>query len=95
MISNIENDQIFQFDQMGPHQVLPLEVQVTGSNGNEEVLHIPQSFRTGASPSNDFVSYPEHLLEERSYPSAEMQLVYSMVPADWAYEKLRKLYIIA
>ena len=34
-------------------------------------------------PSNCLVSYPGHLLGE-SYPSAEMQSVYSAVPADWA-----------
>ena len=28
-----------------------------GSNGNEEVLHIPQSSRSGASPSDCLVSY--------------------------------------
>ena len=34
----------------------------SGSNGNEEVLHIPQSSRTGASLSDCLVSYPGHLL---------------------------------
>ena len=29
-----------------------------GSNGNEEVLHIPQSPWTGALLSDDFISYP-------------------------------------
>ena len=34
-----------------------------GSNGNEEVLHIPQSFSiTKTSPSDCLVSYPGHLL---------------------------------
>ena len=34
-----------------------------GSNGNEEVLCIPQSSNiTGTSPSNSLMSYPEHLL---------------------------------
>ena len=31
------------------------------SNGNEGVLYIPQSFRTGALSSDDLVSYPGHL----------------------------------
>ena len=53
-----------------------------GSSGNEGVLHIPQSFRTGASPSDGLVSYPGHSLGE-SYPSTEMQLVYSAAPANW------------
>ena len=35
---------------------------VPGSDGNEEVLCIPQSSRiTGTSPSDCFVSYPGHL----------------------------------
>ena len=47
--------------------------------GNKEVLHIPQSSSiTGVSLSDCLVSYPGH------YPSAEMQLVYSTAPADWA-----------
>ena len=30
------------------------------SNGNEGVLHIPQSSKTGASSSDGFVPYPGH-----------------------------------
>ena len=53
-----------------------------GSNGNEGVLHIPQSSSTaGTSPSDCLVSYPGHSLGG-SYPSAEMQSVYSTAPAD-------------
>ena len=37
----------------------------------------------GASPSDCLVSYAAHTLWE-SYPSAEMQSVYSTVPVDWA-----------
>ena len=34
-----------------------------GSDGNEKVLHIPQSSSiTGSSPSDCLVSYPEHFL---------------------------------
>ena len=33
------------------------------SNGNEGVLHIPQSFRTRALSSDGFVSYPGQSLE--------------------------------
>ena len=54
-----------------------------GNNGNEGVLHIPQSSsNTGTSPSDCFVSYPGHL--GKSYPSAEMQSVYSTTPANRA-----------
>ena len=55
-----------------------------GSDGSKGVLCIPQnSSITGASPSDCLVSYLGHSLEE-SYPSAEMETVYSTVPANWA-----------
>ena len=55
-----------------------------GSNCNEGVLHIPQSSSiAGTSPSDCLVSYPGHSLGG-SYPSAEVQSVYSTAPADWA-----------
>ena len=45
-----------------------------GSDGNEEVLRIPQSSsNTGTSPSDCLVSYPGDLLGGGSYPSAEVQ----------------------
>ena len=56
------------------------------SYGNERLLHIPQnSSVTGASPSDCLVSYPGHTVGLRDYPSAEMQLVCSTAPADWAW----------
>ena len=65
-----------------------------GGNGNEGVLHISQSFRTtGTSPSDCLVSYPGHSLEE-SYPSAEMQSVYSIAPVDWGIYDLRRNFQI-
>ena len=65
--------------------VLPLWGQSgPGSGGIEGVLRIPQSYSiTGTSPSDCFVSYPRNSLEE-SYPSAELQSVYSAATADWA-----------
>ena len=55
-----------------------------GTDGNEGVLHIPQSSSiTGNSPSDCLVSYAGHLLEERSYPTAAVQSVYFTAPADW------------
>ena len=55
-----------------------------GSNDNEGVLHIPQSSSiTEASLSDCLVSYSGYLWGE-FYSSAEMQLVYSAAPADWA-----------
>ena len=47
------------------------------SDGNERVLHMPQSSCiTGTSPSDCLVSYLPHSLWG-SYPSVEVQLVYS------------------
>ena len=60
------------------------------SNGNKGVLYFPQSSMTRALLSHGLVSYPGNLLEE-SYPSAEMQLVYSTAPANWA-EQMRRRY---
>ena len=55
-----------------------------GNNGNDGVLHIPQSSSiTGTLPSGCLFSYPGHSLEG-SYPSAEKQSVYSTAPADRA-----------
>ena len=56
----------------------------SGSNGSEGVHCIPQSSSiTEASASDCLVSYLGHSLEE-SYPSAEMQSMYSTAPAEWA-----------
>ena len=40
-----------------------------GSNDNEEVLYIPQKYKTKATSSHGLVSYPGHSLG-LSYPSA-------------------------
>ena len=59
------------------------------SNGNEGVVHIPQRPSIiGTSPSDCLVSYPGHSSGGVSYPSAEVQSVYSTVPAVWAIEHL-------
>ena len=50
-------------------------------NGNEGVIHIPQSFTTEASPSDCLMSYPGHLLGGGVTP---LQSVYSTALADWA-----------
>ena len=61
-----------------------------GSDGNEGIPCILQSSCiTKSSPSDCFVSYPGRSLRE-SYPSAEMQVVYSATPADWAIDIYRK-----
>ena len=54
-----------------------------GSDDNEGVLHVPQSSSiTEASPSDCLVSYQGDSLG-KSYPSAEIQSVYSAAPANW------------
>ena len=75
--------QIVLFDpSIGPYQVLPLWARV--DQRIKQGLRVPQSSSiTEASPSDYIVSYPGHLLEE-SYPFAEMHLVYSAAPTNWA-----------
>ena len=56
-----------------------------GSNGNEEVLHIIQTSGTEVSQLDCLVSDQDTRLAGGSYPSANMQSVYSTSPsADWA-----------
>ena len=56
----------------------------TVSGATTPGLCIPQSSSaTGASPSDCLVSYPKHMLE-KSYPSAEMESVYSADLAEWS-----------
>ena len=57
------------------------------NNGNEGVLHVPQSSKTGALPDG-LMSYLGHSLGE-AYSSAHMQSVYSTAPADWAEIRTR------
>ena len=65
----------------------------SGSDGRKGVLYISQrSSITGTSPSDCFVSYPRHSFGE-SYPFAEMQSVYSTVPADWVIQITINIYI--
>ena len=65
----------------------------SGTDGIEEVPHIPQSSSiTGTSPSDCLVSYLGDSLGMGSNPSAEVQSVYSTAPADWAKIVLFKNY---
>ena len=58
------------------------------SDGNKRVLCISQSFSiTGDSPSDCFLSYAGHSLEESSF-SAQMQLMYSAATADWVRREM-------
>ena len=68
-----------------------------GSNGNKELLRIPQSSSiTEASPSDSLMSYPRHSFGE-FYTSAEMESVYCIVSADWVTEIWRFgfVYLVA
>ena len=64
----------------------------SNSNSNEGVLHIPQSSKTGASPSDCFMSYPGH--SGKSYPCMPMwhgiphrvMLLFSLLRRTWAGE---------
>ena len=54
-----------------------------GSRSDEGVLRISQSSCITVAPLSDYlVSYPGHTLE-KSFPSAEIQSVYSTAPVDW------------
>ena len=44
------------------------------------------SLQVKASPLDSLVLYPGHSLRGMSYPSVEIQLVYSTAPVDWAKE---------
>ena len=56
-----------------------------GSNGNEGMIRIPLGPSiTGTSPSDCLVSYIWTIVRGGSYPSAEVQSVYSTAPPDWA-----------
>ena len=58
-----------------------------GSNGNEGVLHTPQtSSITGTSPSDMTPSVISRTLVGGSYLSVKKRSVYSTAPADWAIE---------
>ena len=68
---------------IGPYQVLPLQARVDlGVMAMTEYSIFPRATLIGASPSDSLMSYPRHLLAE-SYPSTEMQSVYSTAPTDW------------
>ena len=62
-------------------------------NSNEGVLHIPQISKAGVSPLDGLMLYSGHLLGGSH--SAEMQLVYSTAPADWAEKPIYKIDCIS
>ena len=48
----------------------------------KKLIHIPQSYRTWASPSDNFVSYQANTTEGESFLSAVMVLASSTAPTD-------------
>ena len=60
-----------------------------GSDDNEALVCIPESSSiTGTSPSDCLMTYPGYSLGGGSYPSAEVQSVYSTAPANCTREEL-------
>ena len=61
-------------------------LRLTGVNGNEGVLHIPQISKAGATPSDGLMSNIRDTHWVGSYLSTETQSVYSTapIPADGA-----------
>ena len=78
------NNSIWPIDRILSGATTPGE-RGTRSNGTKEILHIPQISKTEASWSDCLVLYLGHSLERRVWPpTAEMQSVYSIAPANWA-----------
>ena len=61
-----------------------MDLECNDSEGVFHILQIPSI--AGTLPSDYLVSYPGHLLG-KSYPTAEVQSVYFIAPADWAKMK--------
>ena len=77
---------------MSKNSICPIDRTLSGAttpgqsgpenDGNKGVLHISQSSNiTGALALDGLMSYPRHTLG-KYYPSAEMQSVYPIAPAD-------------
>ena len=66
-------------------------------NGKEGVLHIHQRFRTGASPSDGFVSYPGFSLvwSGESQPSVEVQSASFLVKCYMIETEINRYYLLA
>ena len=67
-----------------------------GSNGTEEVVHIPQSSKTKTSASVGLVPYPEFSLGWGSYLSVEMlsALFYSMNRQGFLVDHIMCVYYV-
>ena len=69
-----------------------LDQREPGRNDNEEVLHIPPTFRTEASPSDGLVSYSEHSLDAVSvlYSANQLNCYFSGIEMSFPGEKKTK-----
>ena len=80
----MSNSSIWPIDRILQDATTP-ELKGPGRDANEGILHIPESFRVKASPSDGLMSYQKHT---QKHFSAEMPPVYSTAPADRAIWKL-------
>ena len=63
------------------------------SNGNEEVLYIPQNSQNGAFPSDGIMSYPEHSLGDLTPIQRCSQSISTVPPPFWIRENLEVMAI--
>ena len=61
-----------------------------GNDGSEEVLHIPQSFKIGASPSDYLMSYPGHFIGGGLTPQQRYSCCILQPQPTWLKAKLSK-----
>ena len=81
MVSSISNVSIWPIDETLSGTTTPGQ-SVPENNGNERVLHIPHSSKTGASASVKVLSHTPDThwhVGRGAYSSAEMHLVYSTI----------------
>ena len=70
---------------IGPYQVLPLRARLDlVAMAIKGCSAFPKAPALLEPQHQIIVSYPGHSLGRGSYPSAEVQSVYSTAPADWA-----------
>ena len=55
-----------------------------GSNGYEKEFHFPQTFETGASPSDGLCQIQDTIWGRDLTPLQRLQSVYSTAPVEWA-----------
>ena len=91
LIQKIQFSRSLQFSSIYLSGATILGPSGAGSNGNKRMFCILQnSSINGTSPSDCLVSYRTFI--GGSYPSAEVQSVYSTAPADWAVLTIVSLY---